>query len=445
MPQRLGTLPFWLLAFDERGRAVDPNALASYAPEIAAQNLTDLFIFSHGWNNDARMAKGLYEAFFKLVEAVLADASVQKKRQPKAGVAGVFWPSIKWPDAELADIIGGAAGVAAADSGRDLAEELKKVFVAPEQQRLVDDLVAMIADAPSDDDALREFKSKLDALMATTGALGDATAPDGLERAGVAAGDAGHEEIFDALADAEIDAGGSMDGGAAGAGDRFSRLWQGAKGALRVGTYWQMKERAGIVGRNGLGPLLWKIHQAAPQLRLHLLGHSFGARLVSYALAGLPDTATGPASPIKSLFLLQGAFSHFAFSDALPFDAARKGDLAGMARRVDGPLLTTHSLKDTAVGAAYPLASLVKRQDAAAADDHLYRWGAMGHDGAQAVDARSAPLGPLGTPYRFDKSRWLNLDGNAVIINGGPPSGAHGDIVHPHTAWAALAAADIVR
>jgi len=198
-----------------------------------------------------------------------------------------------------------------------------------------------------------------------------------------------------------------------------------------------------VVGKKGLGPLLARLHQAAPDLRVHLLGHSFGARLVSYSLAGLPQPAAGQASPVKTLYLLQGAFSHFAFADQLPFDQNRKGDLAGMAARVDGPLLTTHSLKDSAVGRAYPLASVIARQDASAAGDPLFRWGAMGHDGAQAVSAAKAFLGKAGTPYAFQAGKWLNLDGNQVIVNGGPPSGAHSDIIHPHTAWAALAAAGI--
>ena len=115
-----------------------------------------------------------------------------------------------------------------------------------------------------------------------------------------------------------------------------------------------------------------------------------------------------------------------------------------MARYVDGPLLTTHSLKDLAVGVSYPAASFVNQDDSAAAVDQAIRFGAMGHDGAQAVDAASAPLGTRGTVYPFQKGKWLNLDGNRVIIHGGLPSGAHSDIVYPQTAWAALSAAGIV-
>src|SRR4029453_13350068 len=181
----------------------------------------------------------------------------------------------------------------------------------------------------------------------------------------------------------------------------------------------------GVVGRDGLGKLLSRLPRAAPGGRVHLLGHSFGARLVSFALSGLPANMTQTKSPVKSLFLLQGAFSHYAFADELPHDRTRSGALKGMAARVDGPLLTTQSLRDYAVGVSYPAASIVNNEDAAAFDSPSARWGAMGHDGAQAVKATTLPLSaPRGT-YPFSKGGWLNLDGNEVIIHGSLPSGAH--------------------
>ena len=47
-----------------------------------------------------------------------------------------------------------------------------------------------------------------------------------------------------------------------------------------------MKERAGKVGRGGVNPLLREIRAAAPDLRVHLVGHSFGGRLVTAAAMG---------------------------------------------------------------------------------------------------------------------------------------------------------------
>ena len=232
--------------------------------------------------------------------------------------------------------------------------------------------------------------------------------------------------------------------GAAGFRNGFGRLWVGAKQALRQTTYWQMKKRAGIIGVNGLASVVMRLAHAAPALRLHLVGHSFGARLVSYALKGLSEEAARDSSPIKSLMLVQGAFSHFAFATALPHDPGRAGGLAAMQQRVAGPVVVTHSRFDLAVGHLYPWGSIAGRDDAAAAGDLLYRWGAMGHDGAQCSNAAEIELALAGHTYAFEPGQIYNLDSNRVIAQGDAPAGAHSDIIHPELAWAALSAAALV-
>jgi pimeloyl-ACP methyl ester carboxylesterase len=201
-----------------------------------------------------------------------------------------------------------------------------------------------------------------------------------------------------------------------------------------------MKKRAGSVGASGLGPLLGQLQAARPNLRVHLIGHSFGGRVVSFALAGLPN---GAQSPVGSVTLLQAAFSHFAFAASLPQDPQRGGALAGMQARVSGPLLVTHSIHDTANAQLYPLASLSSGDDASSFDDQLFRWGAMGYDGAQAVQAADLTIGAVGQAYPFAAGRVANLNGDAVITAMEPIAGAHGDIFHPEIAWAALLAMGI--
>ncbi|HJU06274.1 MAG TPA: hypothetical protein VJ692_14090 [Nitrospiraceae bacterium] len=439
MAEQIAGFPFWKLKFDDDGRPEDAAHIESFINEVKAENIDDLFIFSHGWNNDPTMANALYRGFFEEMRALLDDTAIPKRRTSTIGTAGVIWPSILWPD-EVPDAgEGGAVGLGDHLKKMDLFKELKKVFSTPQQRETLDELARLLKEKKKDEKALKQFKSKLRTLV--TGSPVKTSSQDNLEQQGILADDDEWREVFEALADEEPPD--ESQGGAAGLGDVFGRLWRGAKSALRVATYWKMKDRAGVVGKTGLGPIIGRLHAAVPDLKVHLLGHSFGARLVSYALAGLPDSPSGGKSPVKSLFLLQGAFSHFTFADALPFDKKRKGELAGMASRVDGPLLTTHSLKDSAVGHAYPIASVVAGQDAADAAELLFRWGAMGHDGAQAVNAKQARLSRAGTAYTFEPGQWLNLDGNQVIINGDPPSGAHSDIIYPHTAWAALAAAGI--
>ena len=46
------------------------------------------------------------------------------------------------------------------------------------------------------------------------------------------------------------------DDDAQGIGNPFAALWSGAREVLRTMSYYEMKNRAGVVGANGLGPLL---------------------------------------------------------------------------------------------------------------------------------------------------------------------------------------------
>jgi len=439
MAGTLAGFPFWVLRFDENGNPQD-NGVATFLQEIPSARLTDLLIFSHGWNNDEATAMDLYNRFFGEMQKLVDDPIVLKRPNTLIGVAGVIWPSILFPgDSPTFSSSGGAASFTGSAQPTTLESELPKVFNSPAQQQLVHELVGMLQEQSSDQDQLLAFRDKLAALIK---GKDTSSSQDDLEfQAITTTTDVDWMRILDALSTPPTDD--TSGGGAADFGSSIGRLWSGAKNAVRVATYWTMKSRAGTVGKNGLGPLIGEIQAAAPDLNVHLLGHSFGARLVSYSLAGLPDPPAGAQSPVKSLFLLQGAFSHFAFADALPFDTSRRGDLAGMAARVDGPLLTTHSLKDMAVGTSYPLASVLSGQDASDATDSMYRWEGMGHDGAQAVNAVGAPLGDVRSTYDFATGKWFNLDGNQVIVNGGPPSGAHSDIVHPEIAWAALLAEKI--
>lgn len=432
MTRDIAGFPFWDIRFDEEGQPAGEGDNATLLTEAPAAAVTDLFFFSHGWNNDARAALNLYERFFERVRTVFDGAA---HRPATIAVAGVFWPAKRWADEPLpAADAGGAAALAGSQADGDLVRDLANVFTAPAQRQALGELARLLDERPEDVDQIARFQQLMAALVTGPDTGG---AEDNGEHAGLLQDDP--ETVFQRFAAAVPQ---QDPGGAAGFGP-FDRLWNGAKEALRQATYFEMKKRAGVVGKVGLGPLIARLHGAAPALRIHLVGHSFGARLVAYALAGLPDSMTGADSPVKSVSLLQGAFSHFAFAASLPFDVERAGALSGMQARVNGPLLASHSLADTAVGVLYPLASFFGRQDAAAEQDLGFRWGAIGHDGAQAVDAASAVCGDVGTVYTFQPGKFVNLDGNSVIIKRDPITGAHGDIFHEQIAWAVLAAAGI--
>ena len=477
-------LPFWEVRYDADGNP-DPVEETALINAVSNGAITDLVIFAHGWNNNPNVAFRLYQGFFGVLaeqfrntpfipppgSAVDATATLSAK----IGFAGVLWPSQRWSDEPIPDFEapvrsagGGAASIGGPPSGERVAlspeidpetlSGLREVFPAAVAQL---DRMAELLTGPASDAAQTEFYNQLKQFAALVG-TDDDDGEDDRPRTGLAPGEPamlldGPRELFGRYADAlrqtgadlaqpaADDAGRNDAGlGAAGIGDMLGKALHGAKEALRQATYWQMKNRAGTVGREGLGRMLGRLHARAPQLRVHLIGHSFGARLVSYALAGLP--AGLDPSPIKSVTLLEGAFSQWVFAPKLPSDPSRSGALAGMLVRIDGPLIAVHSRHDGAVGTFYPLASMAARDDSAGIGDANSRWGGIGANGAQGAHARPdgiRPAGP-GNRYPFVRQQILNVDASDVVRAGGPPSGAHSDIVHPELTWIVLTAGRIV-
>jgi hypothetical protein len=460
--------PGWEIDFDKDGNT-DAQARAALLNQIPKAGLTDLIIMSHGWNATPDHARHLYQQWFGMLPALLPRGSAAK-----LGTLGVIWPSMMWPDEPqpaAADADGGAAGLAesppASGPPGTPVTALDAVYTDPAQQDILTQLAALLDAQSSDPKALDQFHDLMRALAGTEPeaiALEDAGPlamlnedPQALATRFAAALDiaTGQATTGDAAAGGAgqaFDEGGAADlpditppeddqAAAGGIGDITARLWNGAKEALRAFTYWQMKQRAGTVGQHGFGPFLGDLAKQAPDLRVHLIGHSFGARLVSFSLAGLPVPAP---SPVRSLTLLEGAFSHFAFAPSLPQDPSRSGALKGMMARVAGPLLACYSSHDSALGVFYPVASMTANDDAAGLSDALmFRWGGMGHDGAQAVNATTVTLKAARTPYKFAASQFTNIDASAVVCRGGPPSGAHSDIIHPELGWAMLTAAGL--
>src|SRR4051794_32194681 len=108
--------PFWLVSFDKQGNPEDAGAIDRLIAGLASEKITDLFIFSHGWNNDRAAALALYNRFLGEMRKVL-DSKPVKSRTTRIGIAGVVWPSILGPDdaesASMDDVMaGGGGGVA---------------------------------------------------------------------------------------------------------------------------------------------------------------------------------------------------------------------------------------------------------------------------------------------------------------------------------------------
>jgi hypothetical protein len=415
---------------------------------------TDLLMFSHGWNNTPTIATQLYEAFFARVKALF---ELHGRSGRTVAYLGVYWPSILWSDEPIPDFqpgkvvdLGAGTGGAAGGVGPpqvfdpppppdpELAAQIREAFPTSVHHQ-VDELLSLITDRPDDEKHLRRARQLVQQIASTAGPDGDGEQGNRLPFAAEPDPDTKlFADFTAALDELDVETGGG--GGAAGFGDVVGRLWHGAQEVLRTLTYWQMKNRAGVVGENGLGPLVGRLRQQHPDLSIDLIGHSFGARVVSYALKGAP--AGEPA--VRSVTLLQGAFSHFAYAATLPFDTNRSGALNGQQDKASGPVTACYSRFDSAVGVMYPLASLLKGEDAAAADEPLYRWGGIGHDGHQKGVPELALQQP-GSHYDFAGNKLVNIDAQRVVREGRPPSGAHSDIIHDELAWVVLDAGGLVE
>ncbi|MFL0179037.1 MULTISPECIES: serine-threonine protein kinase [unclassified Mycobacterium] len=440
----------WALSFDAKGD-VDQDGERQFLKQLEAAKVADLVIFSHGWNNDEATAASLYQRWSALLDDQLGPGRT-------IGFLGIRWPSAMWRDEPIPDFdptpggaVPGAAGLDDTATTFDADPSLSPqqladlVSLFPSGAAELRHLTTLLATEPDQEQrgemltAMRKFSDKVRAGFDD----GEAETADPT-RPGMLDDDKRADDVFESFADALTDAGVDLSdgggGGGAGLGDSIRKLWIGAKQALRQLTYWQMKNRAGVVGERGVGPLLVVIAARFPTLRIHLVGHSFGARVVSFALAGGP---TSTPSPVKSVTLLEGAFSRFAFLDELPFSSPHpSGALAGRLSRVDGPLTVCYSSHDMALGVMYPLASAAAGDDSAGIDDDpLGRWRAIGSLGA--YQAPTEPIGAVRTPYSFAKGAILNVDSSAIVIKGGPPSGAHSDIFYPELAWIVASAAGL--
>ncbi|MEU7577477.1 serine-threonine protein kinase [Streptomyces sp. NPDC041068] len=416
--------PYWELTFDADGD-VDTAQREELLSGAERERVTDLLVLAHGWNNEQRDARQLYRRFF----APCPDLSGAGVR---LGYVGVLWPAIRFADEPIPDFDPSATVTAAAPPGGPVLDAatrraLDRAF--PDHRATLDRIAELLAERSEVPSRVYEFGRHVRELVSLressparhfgedTGAGEPAMLTDDAvqvcEVFAAALAENGRPELFGSLR---------------------KRLWGGAHELLRQGTYYAMKRRAGAVGQLGLGPAIGLLARDVPTVRVHLIGHSFGARLVSYALRGMPaDVRT-----VKSVTLLQGAFSHYAFAERLPHDKGRGGALHGMQKRIDGPLVSCYSHFDDALGRLYPLASKLAG-DSTGFLNLWERWGAIGYNGIRSVEGtKRIKLGE-----KVPTKGCVSIDAASVVRRGGPPSGAHSDVCHEELARVVFAAGRI--
>ncbi len=418
---------------------------------VAAGGVTDVFFTSHGWKGDVPGAIAQYDAWVGATVALEADRARARQRRPgfSALVVGVHWPSLPWGD-ETPDA-SGSPGLLSADAAGVRGGET------------VDAYAERIADTPAARAALAAIFAAADRGVgpAPDGSLpadvraayGTLFAESGLGTAGRDVGGGAppgaDQDAFDPEAMIrELQAAPPM--AATGApmllGDGFfDRLRDLLLTPVRQLSFWKMKDRAHVVGESGAHALLAALERAAPaSTRFHLMGHSFGCIVVTAAVAG-PPGGPGLPRPVHSLFLVQGALSLWAYTPDVPYAPGTPGYFARIVAEglVAGPIVTTRSTFDTAVGRFYPLGARA-RGDVVLADD-LPKYGGVGAFGIRGLDgvAEDLPMQGAAYPYAFGAGRIYNLEASGVIRAMDGLSGAHSDIAHPevaHAFWAGVLA-----
>jgi hypothetical protein len=407
-------LPYAAVEFTRNG---DP---ADHAQFDAARKLigtgTDVLMVAPGWNNDMPSAERMFTHLTDNIDALLNGRRTLT-------VVGLQWPSKQW-GSDADDTSAHGAGLT-----DDVTDLIGRIAVTVEDPATREALTALAPRLSSDGDAQRQFLGILRGLLPPPSRVADDDAlPLALLSGSV-------PEVLDAVSAATATTSnrigsGTVPGFSAGGGLGFHlpklNPLQAFKDVLNTTTFYTMKERAGNVGTRGVAALLADVRGVA---RVHLAGHSFGARVVSAAVAAT-DT------PISSVSLLQGAYSHrgLAAADAtlgMPDGAFRRALTGG---QLHGPMIVTHTHNDKAVGLAYALASRLAHQIAAGVGDAADPYGGLGANGAvgteEAVEGR---LGDQTTAYSFQPGRVHNLLADKFVSS-------HSDITNPAVANAVLAA-----
>ncbi|MDQ6765131.1 MAG: hypothetical protein M3Z22_03395, partial [Verrucomicrobiota bacterium] len=278
-------IPYVAVRFDKDGSILNQASVPA--------GTTDLIVISHGWNNSDADAEKLYRDLFTNFAAVAPELLTAKK----LAIIGVIWPSKQFTDvvnaavAEQAATGGGAAfgsGSATADATIIAKLDLVAPMFGQAGAAKIAEAKAQIAKLESDPAARDKFVETLRSLLDPGAAneednsklffkmsgsnmleklkMPTPLASTGSRGGGGAASLGGHSATKPA-------------GGAAGLGDLFSGVKAGAVRFLNYLTYYEMKSRAGNVGHDGVAPLIDNL--ASQVQRIHLVGHSFGGRVVT--------------------------------------------------------------------------------------------------------------------------------------------------------------------
>ncbi|MGW6703869.1 hypothetical protein ACWGDE_03095 [Streptomyces sp. NPDC054956] len=428
------SVDLYLLRYGKDGLLRSPAAEAEVEERLA--KATDVYFFAHGWNNIFAKALDRYRNF---AAGYIAQRAEFRIADPGPGpyrplLVGAIWPStsfvMPW---ETGPVIAGPPD----PDGPAAAEQEELLALATAEMNADEDRA--FVDAVDGRTAVDKMTAEKVAAIVLRNLRAMTDPDDGSAPPDVA----GLLDIWTELGGEpmpeppeDLSSFGPVGSGGRGGPPDPAGVGYDPRDILRVASVWQMKARAGVVGAKGVAPLVERILHRDPPVRLHLIGHSFGARVV---LSALNAAAAGRSA--HSMLLLQPAVNRWCLAPKV-VGTGQPGGYHSVLAKVEQPILTTFSSSDKPLTNVFHLAmrgrNLGEQPETAAVGD-TYRYGALGGFGPLGLDGQSTTcdaVAPGKGHYPLaEGARVIAMKGGAEV-DGEVPIRGHGEISNRFTWWA---------
>jgi hypothetical protein len=403
------------LTFDAEGKLESRQEFDAFLTRAEDGPATDAIFIAHGFRNDEADATGLYNKFLQTFRAHLSRPEFKTVATRRFVVGAVYWPSKPFRETYDAGA-GGTRGLqnpteAMAGVERQL-DELKQ-GASPAQRAKLEKAAALLPALGGNARKQDEFVTLV--LGMVDGSQLDTT--EGLPQIRKKKG----SELLARLSDPPAE-------GTRGIGNLFGGIAGGVGAFLNLTKWYVMKDRSGTVGAKGVATAVRELHDRCPAVRIHLVGHSLGGRLMASCAKALGDT---PILQPDSLMLLEAAFSHYGFS--ANNGRGKPGFFRDVIARkvVKGPFVSTFSAQDTVVGGPYSIMSRLAGDNTREIGDASDEYGGIGRNGAlKTTEVATSKLHVPGTAYDYQADVINNLDGSGGLIKD------HGDVTNDAITYA---------
>ena len=378
----------------------------------AAGHATDAIFLAHGFRKQTNDSTLLYARFLQTFRGQMGRPEFQEIARRKYIVGAVYWPSIAMSeiaaDGSVERKIATLKGLMPDRAGAlDRAQTLLSLMAS--NQNVQDEFTALVLSAID--------SSQLDAtegLALMKQKMGSELLPRLMRSVIASAFD--HE--FGG--DVEMDASFPLADSIAEAADQF----------LSLAVWYVMQNRSGIVGASGVAQAVRDIRDVNGSIKIHLVGHGLGGRLMAACSKSLAQT---PMLQPDSVMMLEPMISQYGFSGNNGRGKAGFFRDVIVKNVVDGPLVATFSAQDEALGQIYSMASRVAGQDLGAS---------CSHGAVRTVESYFQPLNSaasMKSPYIFKTGVVNCLDGSGGLIKD------HWDVTNPDVGYAFASAVASTR